>query len=199
MSANGLEVFDKTLQTTHIWLDEIMEAIGPDRKVAWKVLGTVLHKLRDRLRVEDAAHLSAELPLLVRGVFYDQFQPARQPVKCDLEEFVAEVGEWLQDTRPVDPRDAVRAVFATLSHHVPRGEIEKVQGALPQDLRSFWQSAAEGVEPPPEQGQAGRYGADGEPRSFAGDWTGELGMEIEDQGGGRGEFRGPQPEATRRD
>ena len=68
MSTNGLEVFDKTLQTTHIWLNEITAEIGPDRQVAWKVLSTVLHKLRDRLPVEVAAHLSAELPLLIRGV-----------------------------------------------------------------------------------------------------------------------------------
>ena len=35
MSATDLEVFDKTLQTTNIWLDEIMAKLGPDRRVAW--------------------------------------------------------------------------------------------------------------------------------------------------------------------
>ena len=78
MSANGLDVFDKTLQTTNIWLNEIMERVGPDRQVAWKVLATVLHKLRDRLPVELAAHLGAQLPLLVRGVYYDRFEPRRR-------------------------------------------------------------------------------------------------------------------------
>ena len=67
MSTNGLPVFDKTLQTTHIWLDEIMARLGPDRQVAWKVLSTVLHKLRDRLPVEAAAHFGAQLPLLVHS------------------------------------------------------------------------------------------------------------------------------------
>ena len=52
MSATGLDVFDKTLQTTNIWLDEITERIGPDRQLAWKVLSVVLHKLRDRMPVE---------------------------------------------------------------------------------------------------------------------------------------------------
>ena len=140
MSATGLDVFDKTLQTTNIWLNEIMAVIGPDRQVAWKVLSVVLHKLRDRLPVELAAHLGAELPLLVRGVYYDQFQPAKQPSDCrTLDEFYAEVSEWLQDTRPVDSRDAVRAVFATLSRHVPAGQIEKVRGALPKPIRSSWE------------------------------------------------------------
>ncbi len=68
MSANGLEVFDKTIQTTNIWLNEIMEQIGPDRHVAWKVLSAVLHKLRDRLPIDLSAHLGSQLPLLVRGI-----------------------------------------------------------------------------------------------------------------------------------
>ncbi|WP_222949914.1 DUF2267 domain-containing protein [Sphingomonas sediminicola] len=57
MSANGLEVFDKTLDITHVWLKEIMADLGPDKQVAWKVLSTVLHKLRDRLSINLAAHL----------------------------------------------------------------------------------------------------------------------------------------------
>src|SRR5215211_9258735 len=109
MSVIGLDVLDKTLQTTNIWLDEITSALGPDRQLAWKVLSVVLHKLRDRMPVELSAHLSAELPLLVRGVYYDQFEPAKQPTDWYLEEFIHEVSEWLSDIRPVDPRNAVRA------------------------------------------------------------------------------------------
>ena len=143
MSATGLDVFDKTLQTTNIWLDEIMAVIGPDRQVAWKVLSVVLHKLRDRLPLGLAAHLGAQLPLLVRGVYYDQFQPAKLPTDCrTLEEFHAEVAEWLRDTRPVDPKDAVRAVFATLSRHVPGGQIEHVREALPRPIRQSWETVA---------------------------------------------------------
>lgn len=147
MSATGLEVFD----TTNIWLGEIMDDLGPDRQVAWKVLSTVLHKLRDRLPLELSSHLSAELPLLVRGVYYDLYEPSKQPTDCDLDAFIAEVDEWLADIRPVNARDAVRTVFAVLSHHVPAGQISKVQDGLPKDLRDFWRSAAEDVAPPPSQ------------------------------------------------
>ena len=59
MSATGLDVFDKTIQTTNIWLDEIMEDMGPDRQVAWHTLGAVLRTLRDRLPPDLAAHLGA--------------------------------------------------------------------------------------------------------------------------------------------
>jgi uncharacterized protein (DUF2267 family) len=100
MSATGLDVFDKTLQTTNIWLDEISATLGPDRQLAWKVLSVVLHKLRDRMPMELSAHLSAELPLLVRGIYYDQFGPTKQPTEWDLEEFIHQVSKWLSDIRP---------------------------------------------------------------------------------------------------
>lgn len=143
MSATGLDVFDKTLQTTHIWLNEIMDRIGPDRQVAWKVLSTVLHKLRDRLPIELAAHLGAQLPLLVRGAYYDQFEPAKMPSDCNTpEEFRAEVAEWLRDIRPVDPDEAIAAVFAVLDRHLSEGQLTKVRNALPKGLKMVW----DGVE-----------------------------------------------------
>jgi len=139
MSATGLEVFDKTIQTTNIWLDEIIDRLGPDRQVAWKVLSTVLHKLRDRLPVDLAAHLGAQLPLLVRGVYYDQYEPNRQPEAWRSEEdFVHEVQKWLADTRPLDAKDAIAAVFGLLSRHVSPGEVAKVRAALPKGIRGLW-------------------------------------------------------------
>jgi uncharacterized protein (DUF2267 family) len=142
MSATGLEVFDRTLQITHIWLNDIMEAVGPDKRVAWKVLSVVLHKLRDRLPVELAAHLGAELPLLVRGAYYDQYRPAVQPVVCrHYADFVEEVREWLTDTRPIDADLAVRAVFGVLSNHINPDQVEKVKQGLPRDMRNVWAEA----------------------------------------------------------
>ena len=142
MSANGLEVFDRTLETTHIWLNEICRDLGPDKQVAWKVLSTVLHKLRDRLTLNLAAHLGAQLPLLVRGVYYDQFEPGKMPSEHrNRDDFVAEVAEWLSDTRPVDPEEAIRSVFRVLSRHISEGQINKVRDALPKGLRHMWESA----------------------------------------------------------
>lgn len=144
MSATGLGVFDRTLQITNIWLDEIMAETGPDRQIAWKVLSVVRHKLRDRLPVDLAAHLGPQLPLLVRGVYYDQYQPAKQPSDCKtLKAFVDEVAKWLSDIRPVDPKDAVHAVFGVLSRHVPQGQIAKVKAALPQSLRASWETISD--------------------------------------------------------
>lgn len=139
MSANGLEVFDKTLQTTHIWLDEIIEDLHTDRHTAWHVLGAVLRALRDRLQVGLSAHLSAELPLLVRGLYYDQWRPSEEKLKQrSLAEFLEHVSDGLVDTKPIGSVEASRTVFAVLNRHIERGQIEKVRQALPAEIRDLW-------------------------------------------------------------
>jgi uncharacterized protein (DUF2267 family) len=146
MSTTGLDVFDKTLQTTHIWLDEVMETVGPDRHVAWHVLGAVLRGLRDRLPLELAAHLGAQLPLLVRGAYYDQFQPGHAPEKLHTEdEFLTYVSGDLGGIRPVNVRKATRRVFAVLDHHVTPEQVDKVKRSLPEPIRRLWPNPGEGV------------------------------------------------------
>jgi uncharacterized protein (DUF2267 family) len=139
VSTLGLSVFDRTVQVTNIWLDEIMEKLGPDRQISWKVLSTVLHKLRDMLQPNLAAHLGTQLPLLVRGVYYDLYAPSKQPTSLrDREDFVSEVEKWLWDIRPVDPLLAIETVFGVLNRHLSAGEVAKVREALPASTRSLW-------------------------------------------------------------
>jgi uncharacterized protein (DUF2267 family) len=142
MSASGLEVFDKTLQTTHIWLDDIMATIGPDRHLAWHVLGAVLRTLRDRLPLGLAAHLGSQLPILIRGTYYDQWQPREKPLELrSQDEFLEHVSQSLWNTRPVNTREATRAVFRAIVKHIDAGQVRKVVDALPSDVKALWPSA----------------------------------------------------------
>jgi uncharacterized protein (DUF2267 family) len=142
MSATGLDVFDKTIQTTNTWLDDIMAELGPDRRVAWHVLSGVLHALRDWLPLELVVHLGAQLPLLVRGIYYDQWRlSAGADHGRSLEEFLERVGEDLRNIRPVDRVDATRVVFHLLSRHLSEGQVANVRDALPQEVRALWSPA----------------------------------------------------------
>jgi uncharacterized protein (DUF2267 family) len=144
MTATGLDVFDKTLQTTNTWLDDLMEEIGPPRQVAWHTLGSVLRTLRDRLPIELGAHLAAQLPLLVRGLYYDRFRPEHIPERLRTEdEFLSRVEDDLHDTRPVNVGQATRAVFAVLNRHVTPELVEKVKDALPEAVRRLWPAPRE--------------------------------------------------------
>ena len=144
MATTGLEVFDKTLHTTNQWLDEICAEIGPDKHLAWHVLGAVLRSIRDELLIGQSAHLAAQLPLLVRGAYFDQYRPAAQPVaERSHEDFIARIRQELAGCRPVRPDLAATAVMRTLNRHITEGQIKKARDALPKGIRALW--------PEPEQ------------------------------------------------
>jgi len=139
MSTHGVDVFDKTLQTTHQWLHELESAVGPQRQTAWHVLGAVLRALRDRVPVELAVHLGSRLPIRVRGAYYDQWRPTGKPERIRTrDEFLARIAAELEDTRPVNVPKAAQAVFGVLARHVSPGQILKVVEALPADVRALW-------------------------------------------------------------
>jgi uncharacterized protein (DUF2267 family) len=163
MAATGLDVFGKTLQTTNIWLDEIMEVVGPDRQVAWHTLGAVLRTLRDRIPMGLSAHLGSQLPLLVRGLYYDQWEPEKQPDKSrSLDEFLDRVNKQLENIRPVNVQEGTRAVLHVLSRNLDRGQTVKVRDALPDEIRrSLWPEHF--FEEAPSRRQAARERAAAEP------------------------------------
>lgn len=141
MSATGLEVFDETLQKTNIWLKGVMDPLGVSRRRAYELLRAVLHVLRDRLSVNEVAHLAAQLPMLVRGFFYEGWKPSATPQKWrSREEFLAQVRERLgsADVGDLDLEAASRTVFAVLSHHVTTGEVDDVRQSLPEPVRTLW-------------------------------------------------------------
>jgi uncharacterized protein (DUF2267 family) len=139
MSSTGLEVFDETVHKTNIWLKEIAQVLGPDRHRAYNALRAVLHCLRDRLTVDEAAQLGDQLPMLVRGIYYEAWHPAGKPEKIRTrEEFLARISTHLPKARPINAEDAAGAVFQVLEKHVTAGEIQDVVQAMPQEIRTLW-------------------------------------------------------------
>jgi uncharacterized protein (DUF2267 family) len=199
MATTGLEVFDKTLHTTNLWLDEISAEIGPDRHLAWHVLGAVLRSIRDEMQVEQSAHFAAQLPLLIRGAYFDQYRPAAQPASArSHDDFVARIQHDLSGSRPINAEAAAATVMRTLNRHVTGGQVRKVRDALPKGVRAMW---PEPDHKEPEQAETRaelRHAAKGAetPRSGAGQAPGGQRPSSPRPAGGAQAAGGPDSERS---
>jgi uncharacterized protein (DUF2267 family) len=140
MSTTGLDVFDTTVQKTNSWLNDLMQVLYfQDKHKAYLALRVTLHALRDRLTVEEVAHLGAQLPMLIRGFYYEGWDPSNKPVKeRHKEQFLARIDQQFKNDDGVDPEVVVRGVFFVLEHRVAEGEIEDIKHILPEEIRDLW-------------------------------------------------------------
>ena len=144
MSLTGLEVFDTTVHRTNSWLKELTQLQGAEsRHTAYLGLRATLHALRDRLTVEEVAHLGAQLPMLIRGLYYEGWDVTGKPLKLrHRDQFLDHIRQELRGPDPIDPEQTARAVFTLLSNRVSEGEIENVKQLLPVEIRELWPESA---------------------------------------------------------
>jgi len=98
--------------------------------------------LRDRLPVHGALDLGAQLPTLIRGIYYERWRIVERPALVrSRDEFLGAV-LCESGTRSPDAERAARAVFAVLASKISQGEIEDVRHALPARLGDLWPERA---------------------------------------------------------
>lgn len=133
-------VFEAALEDAHIWLKEVADGLGlDDRRVAVHVMRAVLHPLRDRLPLELTAHLSAQLPLMIRGLFFENWNPHAKPNHHRLDDFTDALERELRGVdQAIELTDAMRVVFAVLGTHVSLGEWRKIGAVLPREVADLW-------------------------------------------------------------
>lgn len=144
MSATGLGSIDHTVQLTHIWINELDKELGWKNDArSYRLLRSVLQALRDWLQVNESANLAAQLPMLIRGVYYEQWRPATTPVKeRSKADFLARVERDFYNDPLSDSSKAVAAVFSLLNRKITGGEVADVRHSLPSDLRGLWPESA---------------------------------------------------------
>jgi uncharacterized protein (DUF2267 family) len=142
MSEQGLETIESTTQKTHEWIARIAESMHMEKRDAYKSLRAVLHTLRDRLPLDLAVHFGAQLPMLVRGLYYEGWEPSKVPIKMSRQEFLDSVRGKIVADRVIDPAETVQNVLAVVASHVGNGELEKVMHSFPPDMQSLFPALA---------------------------------------------------------
>jgi len=137
MSDGEPSIIQHSVEKTHMWLNEVAAALGDeDHQYAYRALRAVLHTLRDRLTVDVAAKLAAQLPTLIRGIYYEDWDPSRTPLPIhDVQGFLDHVAEEGHMSGETEASLAVDAVARVLRTHVSTGEMELVLAVLPDSFR----------------------------------------------------------------
>ena len=131
---------DISMQKTKEWLHEIQDELGwEDENMVYIATRSVLQTLRDRLPVEEAIELADELPMVMKGMYYEGYRAIDKPEKIkNREEFFQKVQEKAP-RNPIKTEKATNAVFHTLERKLGKGgEIKQVKGNLPKDLQRLW-------------------------------------------------------------
>lgn len=143
MNDVGLNSLDHSVQITYEWVNELDDALGwGNRHRSYRLLAAVLQTLRDCLPLAQAAHLSAQLPLILRGVYFEHWRPAGEhPHRWDLDRFFAAIDAFFSRDPIEDVADAVAEVLRVLENRISEGEIDKVINCLPGEIRALWPAA----------------------------------------------------------
>jgi uncharacterized protein (DUF2267 family) len=137
MGDSGYAGLNRSIEKTNQVLKQIESAYGwpADRRPqSFAALRAVLHALRDRLTVDEAADLAAQLPLVVRGLYYEGWDPSKVPVKMRREEFLTRVQEQLPYEVEGGTELLVGRVLAALRRFVTDGEWKDVRSSLPREF-----------------------------------------------------------------
>jgi uncharacterized protein (DUF2267 family) len=141
MTVASVNSVERTVHKTNEWLKELDAELGiEDRDDAWRILRGFLPVLRDRLTLDEGAQLAAELTPLVRGVFYEGFDPGHQPEKIrDADTFIARIADGTEIADPEEAALAAVAVTNVMARHIAEGELDDVLSQLPKPLREVLQ------------------------------------------------------------
>lgn len=135
----GIDTLDSSLQETNLIINGLAEELGwTDRKKqAYSLMRTVLHAFRDRLSVDEAANFGAQLPLVVRGVYYDGWKPESAPQKMNRQELIDRVDQQFQYDTELPTEDLIEAAMRHVALRLDPLMMDNLAKNLPEDVATL--------------------------------------------------------------
>ena len=142
MKWTGLDVFDSTIQRTNTWLKELMTELNwSDNRKTYLALRCVFQSLRDHLPINDAITFGEQLPMLIRGFYFDGWEVVGKPLPLGTRnDFLSFLSNSLarNGNNSSDPEVVARAVFRLLDRKVTDGEIKDIHHLMPLAVLDLW-------------------------------------------------------------
>jgi uncharacterized protein (DUF2267 family) len=138
--SSEIKVIERTVALSNEWLKQLDSQLGWNNKQrTYRLFRETLHALRDCLGVNEVAHLASEMPMLIRGIYYEGWQPSATPIADnDREAFVLRIDRAFKNDPLDDTEAALQQVFNFLGQKISAGEIGDVRKSLPKTMRQLW-------------------------------------------------------------
>src|SRR5690606_19516091 len=134
--------YAQAVHRASVWVADVAAALGTsDRNYARRVLRAWLHTLRDRLTIDAAAKFGQQLPELLRGTYYDGWEPNRVPMRYNAAEYVQRFAAEAI-VAPSEVPGIAAAVTDVISDHMSPGQVIEARAELPAGLRATVQYGA---------------------------------------------------------
>ena len=150
MSSTKVSSLDRSVQTTIEWLREIQEELmWPSEERVYAATKAMLNTLRDRMTFDEIFHLTAQFPLLLKGVFFDGYDPTGKPINVDRrDQFFDLVQERFEKRSGLNGEEITRAVLKVLYKKVGSGEMDDIKDNMPKDIQGLFTAAKKSLEEP---------------------------------------------------
>jgi uncharacterized protein (DUF2267 family) len=133
-----LPIYNKSPEQFREWVGQVAEELETDNmKLAYHALRGVLLALRDRLTPDEVFDLSSQMPLLIRGFFFEGYEIRNKPDKMNREAFQKRVEKELPPIPDIPVDVVIRAVIRILRKRITKGEIKDIQAQLPEDVNQL--------------------------------------------------------------
>ncbi|BAB52859.1 MULTISPECIES: DUF2267 domain-containing protein [Mesorhizobium] len=138
MSHTSFSGFTHAAQQAQQWVKELAADLRWSEPSACRLLRSVLHAMRDWLPPAETADFSAQLPVLIRGIYFEGWDPSAPEHERKKRDFVLSVRNSFGYDDDVDFDVAISAVFKLLDRHISHGEITQVRNSMKKSLRELW-------------------------------------------------------------
>jgi uncharacterized protein (DUF2267 family) len=139
MQINDIKAVQKTLAESQEWLQDLMNAYDfEDEEEALVLVRATLKTIRDRITHTEAYHLGTQLPALLRGYYYEAWDPDKTPLNFETSDgFISAVRNFLVGHDNIDLEMAVPEVMKIIFDKLGQGEANHVRQNLPSQVQEF--------------------------------------------------------------
>jgi uncharacterized protein (DUF2267 family) len=139
---SSTDIFARSIQKTDIWLKQAARELKwRDKHKTYIALRAVLHAMRDRVTNREAVQLGAQLPTVIRGIYYEGWTLPDKPMRDRTKySFLSEIQKSFGkiSVPDVDTAAVARGILRLLSAKISEGEIDDIRAVLPRTLAEFW-------------------------------------------------------------